>query len=130
MVKIIPINKSNPQDRGAENKFYAQVVATGKTDLERLAYLVANQSTVREGDCYAVILSLIHNIIDELNQGRIVKLDKLGTFNISVSSSASDTPEAVSVNSIKDVRIRFRPDQRIKNALNIKTMNFTASQSM
>tara|TARA_R110001606_G_scaffold97235_3_gene214896 strand:- start:21714 stop:22106 length:393 start_codon:yes stop_codon:yes gene_type:complete len=130
MVKIIPINKSNPQDRGAENKFYAQVVSTGKTDLERLAYLVANQSTVREGDCYAVILSLIHNIVDELNQGRIVKLDKLGTFNISVSSSASDSPEAVSVNSIKDVRIRFRPDQRIKNALNIKTMNFTASQSM
>ena len=127
MVKIIPINKSNPQDRGAENKFYAQVVSTGKTDLERLAYLVANQSTVREGDCYAVILSLIHNIVDELNQGRIVKLDKLGTFNISVSSNASDTPEAVSANSVKDVRIRFRPDQRIKNSLNIKTMNFTTS---
>ncbi|WP_339663481.1 HU family DNA-binding protein [uncultured Polaribacter sp.] len=127
MVKIIPISKSNPQDRGAENKFYAQVVSTGKTDLERLAYLVANQSTVREGDCYAVILSLIHNIVDELNQGRIVKLDKLGTFNISVSSNASDTPEAVSANSVKDVRIRFRPDQRIKNSLNIKTMNFTTS---
>lgn len=130
MVKIIPISKSNPQDREAENKYYAQAVATGKTDLERLAYLVANQSTVREGDCYAVILSLIHNIVDELNQGRIVKLDKLGTFNISVSSSASDTPEAVSANSIKDVRIRFRPDQRIKNSLNKKTMNFTTSQSM
>ena len=127
MVKIIPISKSNPQDRGAENKFYAQVVSTGKTDLERLAYLVANQSTVREGDCYAVILSLIHNIVDELNQGRIVKLDKLGTFNISVSSNASDTPEAVSANSVKDVRIRFRPDQRIKNSLNKKTMNFTTS---
>ncbi|SDS17453.1 DNA-binding protein, histone-like, putative [Polaribacter sp. KT25b] len=130
MVKIIPISKSNPQDRGAENKYYAQAVATGKTDLERLAYLVANQSTVREGDCYAVILSLIHNIVDELNQGRIVKLDKLGTFNISVSSNASDTPEAVSANLIKDVRIRFRPDQRIKNSLNINTMNFTTSQSM
>lgn len=129
MVKIIPISKSNPQDREAVNKYYAQVVATGKTDLERLAYLVAHQSTVREGDCYAVILSLIHNIVDELSQGRIVKLDKLGTFNITVSSNASDEPDAVSVNSIKDVRIRFRPDQRIKNSLNKKTMNFTTSQS-
>lgn len=127
MVKIIPINKSNPQDRGAENKFYAQVVSTGKTDLERLTYLVANQSTVREGDCYAVILSLIHNIVDELSQGRIVKLDRLGTFNISVSSNARDTAEEVSATTIKDVRIRFRPDKRIKNALNINTMNFTTS---
>lgn len=129
MVQIIPINKSNPQDRDAENKFYAQVVASGKTDLERLAYLVAHQSTVREGDCYAVILSLIHNIVDELSQGRIVKLDKLGTFNISVSSSARDTAEEVSASTIKDVRINFRPDKRIKTSLNIKTMDFTTVQS-
>ena len=90
MVKITPISKSNPQDTTAVNKFYAQAVATGKTDLERLAYLVSNQSTVREGDCYAVILSLVHNIIDELKQGRIVKLDKLGSFQIGVSSEGVD----------------------------------------
>ena len=77
MISLNIIERPNPQDRTAENKFYAQVVANGKTDLERLAYLVSNQSTVREADCYAVILSLLHNIVDELKQGRIVKLDKL-----------------------------------------------------
>lgn len=127
MVTIKPISKSNPQDRVADNKFYAQVVSSGKTDLERLAYLVAHQSTVREGDCYAVILSLIHNIVDELKQGKIVKLDKLGTFNISVSSEAKVVAEEVSATSIKDVRIKFRPDKRIKSSLNIKTINFTTA---
>ncbi|MDG1397268.1 MAG: HU family DNA-binding protein [Polaribacter sp.] len=127
MVKITPISKSNPQDRLAENKYYAQVVSSGKTDLERLAYLVSNQSTVREGDCYAVILSLLHNIVDELKQGKIVKLDKLGSFQIGINSDAVDTAEEVSVNVVNNVRIKFRPDKRMKNSLNIKTIDFTMS---
>jgi predicted histone-like DNA-binding protein len=125
MVKITPISKSNPQDTTAVNKFYAQAVATGKTDLERLAYLVSNQSTVREGDCYAVILSLVHNIIDELKQGRIVKLDKLGSFQIGVSSEGVATIEEVGSNLVKDVRVNFRPDQRLKNGINMTTVSFT-----
>lgn len=125
MVKITPISKSNPQDTTAANKFYAQAVATGKTDLERLAYLVSNQSTVREGDCYAVILSLVHNIIDELKQGRIVKLDKLGSFQIGVSSEGVATIEEVGSNLVKDVRVNFRPDQRLKNGINMTTVSFT-----
>jgi predicted histone-like DNA-binding protein len=130
MVRIKSVSKSNPQDRVADNKFYAQVVSSGKTDLERLAYLVANQSTVREGDCYAVILSLIHNIVDELKQGKIVKLDKLGTFNISLSSDGKENADEVSANTIKYVRIKFRPDQRMKSSLNIKTIKFTSASSM
>lgn len=129
MVKIIPIQKSNPQDRIADNKYYAQVVATGKTDLERLAYLVANQSTVREGDCYAVILSLLHNIVDELKQGKIVKLDKLGSFQIGINSDAANTADEVSANLVNNVRVKFRPDKRMKNSLNIKTVEFTIAQS-
>jgi predicted histone-like DNA-binding protein len=125
MVQIKPISKSNPQDTTAVNKFYAQAVATGKTDLERLAYLVSNQSTVREGDCYAVILSLVHNIIDELKQGRIVKLDKLGSFQIGVSSDGVATIEEVGSNLVKDVRVNFRPDQRMKNGINMTTVSFT-----
>ncbi|WP_298879779.1 HU family DNA-binding protein [uncultured Polaribacter sp.] len=129
MVKLIPISKSNPQDRVAENKYYAQVVSSGKTDLERLAYLVANQSTVREADCYAVILSLLHNIVDELKQGKIVKLDKLGSFQIGINSDAVETAEEVSANIVNNVRIKFRPDKRMKNSLNIKTVDFTINQS-
>ena len=127
MVYLKPISKSNPQDRVAANKYYAQVVATGKTDLERLAYLVSNQSTVREGDCYAVILSLLHNIVDELKQGRIVKLDKLGSFQIGVNSDGVTTSEEVSVNIVNNVHINFRPDKRMKDSLNIKTIDFTTS---
>ena len=128
MISLNIIERPNPQDRTAENKFYAQVVATGKTDLERLAYLVSNQSTVREADCYAVILSLLHNIVDELKQGRIVKLDKLGAFQLGIQSEGVATAEDVSASVVKNLRIKFRPDQRMKNQLNLNTVQFTLAE--
>lgn len=128
MISLNIIERPNPQDRTAENKFYAQVVATGKTDLERLAYLVSNQSTVREADCYAVILSLLHNIVDELKQGRIVKLDKLGSFQLGIQSEGVHTAEEVNASVVKNLRIKFRPDQRMKNQLNLKTVQFTLAE--
>ncbi|MDO6739098.1 HU family DNA-binding protein [Wenyingzhuangia sp. 2_MG-2023] len=118
MVQIKPVQKVNPQDLTAEKKFYAQAVTTGTVDLERLAYLVANQSTVREADCYAVILSLVHNIMDELQQGKIVKLDKLGSFQVGVKTSGVATQEEVSVHLIKKAHLNFRPDVRLREMLN------------
>lgn len=129
MLQINKVERPNPQDRAAVNKFYAQLKTSGKTDLERLAYLVSNQSTVREGDCYAVILSLIHNVIDELKQGRTVKLDKLGTFKLSVRSEGASTTSEVTLNSIKSLHVHFIADKRLKNNLNLGTVTFSISQT-
>jgi predicted histone-like DNA-binding protein len=129
-MRIKPIQKYNPQDAGADNKFYAQAVATGKIDLKRLAYLVSNQSSVREGDCYAVILSMVHNIMDELKQGKIVKLDRLGSFQLGISSEGVATKAQVSGSLVKDIRINFRPDEDMKGTLNTKTVKFTISDSL
>ncbi len=117
MVKLKSIERPNPQDRTAPKKFYAQAVSNGTVDLERLAYLVSNQSTVREADCYAVLLSLLHNVMDELSQGKIVKLDKLGAFQIGVSSEGVATQDALTSSVIKKAHINFRPDKRMRNML-------------
>ena len=125
MVKLKLIERPNPQDRAADNKFYAQAIATGTTDLERLAYLVSNQSTVREADCYAVLLSLLHNVADELAQGKIVKLDKLGSFQIGVSSLGVAAQEELSASAIKKAHINFRPDKRLRMMLNNVGFSFS-----
>ncbi|WP_010136832.1 HU family DNA-binding protein [Ochrovirga pacifica] len=118
MIELKSLAKVNPQDRQADKKYYAQAVATGTTDLERLAYLVSNQSTVREADCYAVISSLVHNIVDELKQGKIVKLDKLGSFQVGVKSKGLETQEQVSIHAVQKSHLNFRPDLRLKEMLN------------
>lgn len=125
MVKLTTIQRPNPKNKDAAKKFYAQVVSSGTVDLERLAYLVSNQSTVREGDCYAVILSLVHNIVDELKQGKIVKIDRLGSFQLAVSAKGVDSYKDVNPSVIKSVRVNFRPDKRLQIKLNVRTIDFT-----
>ena len=73
-IRFKTLPRRNPQDREAPQKFYAASIGNGETDMEALAEMIAYQSTLTDTDCYAVLRSLEHNIINELRQGRIVKL--------------------------------------------------------
>lgn len=117
MIQVKPLQKVNPLDLEAERKYYAHAVATGTVDLERLAYLIANQSTVREADCYAVTLSLVHNMMDALEQGNIVRLDRLGSFQIGVNSMGVSTEKDLTANAVKKAHVNFRPDARLRKML-------------
>lgn len=120
-LKIQP--KKNPQDILAPERYYLQAVKSGFCDLERLAYLISNQSTVREPDCLAVLHAFVHNMLDELAQGRVVELGSLGNFQVGVRSEGSDMPEDVNVSKIKRVSLKYRPGRRVRKRLN--TMEFS-----
>jgi nucleoid DNA-binding protein len=64
------------------------------------------------------LLSLEHNIIGELGQGRIVKLGRLGNFQIGIGSESKETPVELSANAITKSRILFRPGKRLRSMLN------------
>ncbi|WP_372745275.1 HU family DNA-binding protein [Lutibacter sp.] len=119
MVNIKPLERSNPQDIAAPKKFYAKAISTGLIDFERLAYLVSNQCTVRESDCYAVLRALEHNIIDELKQGKVIQLGGLGNFQVGVKSSGETLAEDVSANSVKKAHMNFRPGAKLRDMLEI-----------
>ena len=113
--KVLP--RKNPQDLLAPEKFYASAIADGDVDLDRLAELISYQCTVTETDCYAVLLALEHNIIGELGQGRIVKLGRLGNFQVGISSEGKETAAEVSSTAIRKSRIIFRPGKRLRSML-------------
>ena len=117
-VKLKAVQRVNPQDVQAPQKFYAKAVSNGRTDLKRLAKLVAMQCTVNRADCLAVLAALEDNIIMELQDGRIVQLGELGTFQLGVSSTGSVTSEEVNSNSVKKARLNFRPGEEMKKMLN------------
>jgi predicted histone-like DNA-binding protein len=117
-IKFKTQSRKNPQDMTAPEKYYAAAVADGNVDLDRLAELISYQCTVTETDCYAVLLALEHNIIGELGQGRIVKLGRLGNFQVGISSKGSDTAEEVSATAITKSRILFRPGKKLRTMLN------------
>ena len=114
--KVLP--RKNPRDLEAPEKFYAAAIADGEIDLERLAEMIAYQCTVTDSDCYAVLTALEHNIVNELKQGRIIKLGRLGNFQVGLSSDGKTFPEEVNASSIRKNRVLFRPGKRLRTMLN------------
>ena len=117
MVQIEAIPRKNPIDSEAPPKFFAHAIKAGLVDLERLAWLVSNQCTVRESDCYAVLLALEHNVLDALSQGQVVQLGQLGNFQVGVRSLGSENQAEVNAASVKSAHINFRPGRRIRKML-------------
>ena len=117
-VKFKTIRRRNPQDILAPEKYYASAVGDGEVDLDALAEMISYQCTVTESDCYAVLISLERNIINELGQGRIVKMGRLGNFQVGISSEGKETPEEVTASDITKARILFRPGKRLRRLLN------------
>ena len=116
-VKLIVQKRSHPMDDTEPDKYYLKAVKTGNCDLERVAYLISNQSTVREPDCLAVLHAFVNNMLDELSQGRVVELGALGNFQVGVRSTGSLAAEEVSLSNIKRIGLNFRPSQRVKKRL-------------
>ena len=125
--KVIP--RKNPQDLTANPKYYAIAIRDGLVDLDRLSELVADGSTVRQNDVYAVLIGLVNTIRGELAAGRSVKLNKLGTFSIGVSSEGLETEDEVNSSAIKDAKLRYRPSSELKKMLAGLTYSKIQSES-
>ena len=64
--------------------------------------------------------------MDALSFGKIVRLGRIGSLQISISSFGSETKDQLGANAIKKRRILFRPDKRFKGFL--KELQFTKSE--
>ncbi len=109
--------KTNPQNATAPLLYYPRAGNSGAVDLDVLAENISKKCTVTEADCYAVIISLEAEITTELEQGKIVRMGQLGSFQVSVKGSASSTATAVDAGSIKSSSMIFKPGKRLKTML-------------
>ena len=111
------VAKQNNLATPPEIKYYPCAVHQGETDLEALAAVVASRSTMSKADCYGVIIALTEAIGETLKDGRIVKINSLGTFQLVLQGLAADTPEDLGKANIKGCKIVYKPSPGIKNKL-------------
>ncbi len=122
-IKVKVIGNRNPRKLD-ELKYYATTVSRGDTDLEMLSELVSDQTSMSKADCYGVLIALEHNIINELKDGRIVRLGGLGSYQISVSSVGTLNKKDFKIKNIRKARILFRPGKGLKNMLKFLKYGF------
>lgn len=121
-VPFTAVGKSNPVQPSAPLQYYPRAIQSKSIDLEEITQQISNSTTLTETDCQAVIYSLVNVISKELENGSIVKLGHLGTFQVSLKGTPSATPEAVTAKNIKSASIVYRPTLRLKKI--IKNLTF------
>ena len=104
---VVP--RINPRDKEAAPKFYAQAQARGDVNIREMATRIQGSCTVTKADVYAVLVALEDVIMEALQNGEIVRLGELGTFQVSLSGKGAVTSEDYDASLIKKARINFRP---------------------
>lgn len=111
------IEKKNPADASAPAKYYASSSVSSKSGIEEITEQIEKISTVSGADIRAVLYALVDVVPGMLSKGENVKVGDMGTFRVSISSSGSDTPEAVTANNIRGAKIIFTPGKKFKTML-------------
>ena len=102
---------------GGTKKWYAAAATDGELTVDDLAKLIEKFSALSEPDIRGVIIAMENVIVDQLVQGKIIRMDKLGSFYPSLSSEGVLKEEDFTVANIKNAKVNYRPGKRISNAL-------------
>ena len=119
MLKVKKIAKKNPTEPQAAPRFYASVVRGAKVDLDGLATTVANRCSLRRADVHGVLIALMDIIPDELAEGKLISLGKIGSLFVNVKSDGADTAEAFTPGLVKKMYVRYRPTKELKKKLGV-----------
>ena len=111
------VPKKNNLATPPQIKYYPCAIHNGADDLDSLADIVASQSTISKADCYGVIMALTKAIGESLAEGRIVRINSLGTFQITLQGLPADSPEDLGKANIKGAKIIYKPALNLKKKL-------------
>ena len=107
----------NPRDKDATPKFYGHVQASGDVSLREMAERVQQTCTVHKSDVFAVLVALEDTITEALQNGEIVRLGDLGSFQIGISSKGALSEDEYDESLITQARINFRPGSALTGIL-------------
>lgn len=107
------------QDNRTSSKFkgqwYARAVHTGTVDIDDLAEEMQANCTVKRADIVAVLSELVETMKKHLQMSHRVKLDRLGSFKIGMSTKPAATPQDFTANgNVKSVHVLFQPETKIE----------------
>ena len=112
---VVP--RRNPSEKGTPPKFYAQAQARGSISLREMSERIQATCTVHKSDVYAVLMALEDVVSEAIQNGEIVRLGELGTFQVSLSGKGAVTSEDYDTSLIRKARINFRPGLTLASML-------------
>ncbi len=93
---------------------YPCAIHKAEENLDSLAEMVSSYSSMSKADYYCVIIGLTAVFSEALAAARIVRIDSLGSFQITVQGTPADTLEELGKANIKGAKIKFNPSKSMK----------------
>jgi predicted histone-like DNA-binding protein len=117
-VKYTVKEKGNPMNPQQPKKWYANAKSDGEVKLRTLSKEIAARSTISSADTQAVLVALTEVLVENLAEGRIVRLGDFGAFQMAVSSEGAETEAKFNASLIKSSKVVFRPGIDLKEMQN------------
>lgn len=126
MLKYKVVKQRNALDQNREEMYYVTLTRSTKFDLDQVAEMITERSSLTKGDVVATLVQLETIIPKLLIDGRRVELGNLGTFSLQAQSETSKDESEISWRSFKKLTTRFRPGKALK--IHLSEVNFRQSE--
>ena len=113
-IKYSVVKRKNPLKKDDPAKYYAQVQSSGEDNFKSMTRAVADRCTVTGSDAKAVLDAFMTVMLQRLANGQIVRLNDLGSFRISISSTGTENEKDINAAKITKARIIFTPCAELK----------------
>jgi predicted histone-like DNA-binding protein len=114
--KAMSTSRPGQGQEGAK-MWFPKITGSSPIHLEEIAKILQKRSTASESDVYLIVKGLVELIPELISDGYTVKLDELGSFRLHARVHAAESPEKVSSKNIKELKMSFLPDKKIKRKL-------------
>lgn len=79
-------------DKDAIPKFYARIISIAQDNISTIAQRLSEDCTPNEEDCLVVVDGIMKQIIAGLKEGKIVKIDRFGSFRLTIKNAGGNCP--------------------------------------
>jgi predicted histone-like DNA-binding protein len=115
-VKLKKISRKNPQNL-SRAKWYLSQEKAGTVSMQEIAQEIEGRSALSRGDVQSVLSNLGEVLPLFLKLGQTIKLERFGSFRVSITSTGMDKQEELTSRQVKRVKIIFLPSVELKRAM-------------
>ena len=117
MINLIPTKRKVNINGTSKEMHTLKLTPIHPMEFETVKKLIMERTTLSEFEVGFVLGELSTIIIENLQQGRGVRLENLGTFEPSLKATAVESSDELTLDTVKKVNIIYKPSPAIKKAL-------------
>ena len=102
---------------GGQKKQYASAILDEEFTIDEMVREIEKFSTLTEVEVRGVIIALEHVMKRAIQDGKIIRLDMLGSFYPVISSNGVPMGKRFTTDDIRSVKLYYRPGKRISSLL-------------